>query len=179
MQDCESIRDRLIDFIEGELATDQSRQIAVHLGRCPQCARDVVGLRGVLGGMRGLPAPPVPAGFLDGFSTGVLDRIAPQPSLRVSVWRKIAAWLGGVRVRPIPALSAAAVLGILVIFGLVRTPRAPQVSPAPEVLVVGESLSMAQNLDVLEQFDLLEDLDLLEQLPLLWGPGNSRPLPLG
>lgn len=178
MQDCDSIRDRLIDFIEGELATDQSRQIEAHLGRCPQCAHDVVGLRDVLGGARGLPAPPVPAGFLDGFATGVLERIASQPSPRVPVWRKVSAWLRGVRLRPIPALSAAAVLGLLLIFGLVRTPRSPQVSPAPEVLVVGESLSMAQNLDVLEQFDLLEDLDLLEQLPLLRGPGNGRPLTL-
>jgi anti-sigma factor RsiW len=175
MQGCDSIRDRLIDFIEGELAADQSRQIEAHLGRCPQCARDVVGLRDVLGGARNLPAPPVPAGFLDGFATGVLTRIASQPSPRVPVGRKVATWLGGVRLRPIPALSAAAVLGLLLIFGLVRTPRSPQVSPAPEVLVVGESLSMAQNLDVLEQFDLLEDLDLLEQLPLLRGPGTGRP----
>lgn len=175
MQDCDSIRDRLIDFVEGELATDPSRQIEAHLGRCPQCFREVFGLRDVLGGVRGLPAPPVPGGFLDGFATGVLARIASQPAPRVPVWRKVSAWFGGIRLRPIPALSAAAVLGLLLIFGLVRTPRSPQVSLAPEVLVVGESLSMAQNLDVLEQFDLLEDLDLLEQLPLLRGPGNGRP----
>jgi anti-sigma factor RsiW len=175
MQECDSIRDRLIDFIEGELAADQSRQIEAHLGRCPRCAREVVGLRDVLGRARNLPVPPVPIGFLDGFATGVLARIASQPSSRIPVWQRVAAWLRGVRFRPIPALSAAVVLALLLVFGLARTPRSPQVSPAPEVLVVGESLSMAQNLDVLEQFDLLEDLDLLEQLPLLRGPGNGRP----
>jgi hypothetical protein len=109
----------------------------------------------------------------------VQGRLAAERPPRLPFWRKSAAWLAGVvRVRPIPAFSAAAILGLLLVIGLVRISGRAQVSPAPEVLVVGESLSLAQNLDVLEQFDLLEDLDLLEQFPFLRGPGNNRPLTL-
>jgi hypothetical protein len=79
----------------------------------------------------------------------------------------------------VPALSAAAVLGLLLAIGLVRAPRTPQPSPTIEFIAAGESLPIAQNLDILEQFDLLEDLDLLEQLPVLRVPGNGQPLKMG
>jgi anti-sigma factor RsiW len=180
MPGCDGIRDRLIDFIEGELPAEDRRPVEAHLRRCPQCSREVVGLREALARVRALPEPVAPAHLLDGFAAAVQGRLAAERPPRLPFWRKATARLDGfVRARPIPAFSAAAVLGILLVIGLVRTSGRPQVSPAPEVLVVGESLSMAQNLDVLEQFDLLEDLDLLEQFPFLRGPGNNRPLTLG
>jgi anti-sigma factor RsiW len=179
MSDCDEIRDRLIDFIEDELTAKEHRQVGVHLHRCPQCSREVVELREALARVRALPEPVASAHLLDGFAAAVQGQIAAERPPRVPFWRKVAAWFSAfVRVRPIPAFSAAAVLGLLLAIGLVRISGLPQVSPAPEVLAVGESLSLAQNLDVLEQFDLLEDLDLLEQLPLLRGPGNGRPLTL-
>jgi anti-sigma factor RsiW len=179
MQDCDEIRDRLIDFIEGERTAEERREIAVHLFRCPQCSGEAVELREALARVRALPEPLASAHLLDGFAAAVQARLATERPPCLPFWRKVPAWLGGfVRVRPIPAFSAAAVLGLLLVIGLVRLPGRPQVSPVPEVLVVGESLSIAQNLDVLEQFDLLEDLDLLEQLPLLRGPGNGRTLTL-
>jgi anti-sigma factor RsiW len=176
---CDGIRDRLIDFIEGELPAEEHRPVEAHLRRCPQCSREVVGLREALARVQALPEPVPSAHLLDGFAAAVQGRLAAERPPRLPFWRKSAAWLAGVvRVRPIPAFSAAAILGLLLVIGLVRFSGRAQVPPAPEVLVVGESLSLAQNLDVLEQFDLLEDLDLLEQFPFLRGPGNNRPLTL-
>ena len=180
MQECQGIRERLVDFIEGELPPQEYCRIEAHLGRCPHCSREMSELRGVLERARSLPAPTVPADLLDGFGAAVRRRIATERSPRLSPWRKVGSWLAGcVSLRPIPALSAAAVLGFLLAIGLMHTPRPPQLSPASEVPAVGESLSLAQNLDLLEQFDLLEDLDLLEQLPLLRDSENGRTPTLG
>jgi anti-sigma factor RsiW len=173
--DCDRIRDRLMDLIEDELGAEEHRQIRAHLSLCPQCARDAHALRATLARLRTLPEPTVPAGLLDGFAAAVQRRIAEEAPPRLSLWRKAAAWLGAFSsLRPIPALSAAAVLGLLLAIGLLRTPHLPPSAPVPEIVVVGESLSIAQNLDVLEQFDVLEELDVLEQLPLLRSPDNGR-----
>lgn len=180
MKSCEGIRDRLMDLIEGELTAGEHQRVEAHLAQCPECSREVRALRETLARLRSLPEPAVPDGLLDGFSAAVQRRISAETPPRVVLWRRVTAWLSGrSSLRPVPALSAAAVLGLLLAIGLVRTPRAPQPSPVPEVLVVGETLSIAQNLDVLEQFDILEDLDLLEQLPLLQAPENGRPLKMG
>jgi len=180
MKNCDGIRDRLMDLIEGELTADEHRRIEAHLSQCPECSRQIRALRETLARLRSLPEPAMPDGLLDGFSAAVQRRISEETPPRVVPWRRVAAWLSGrSSLAPVPALSAAAVLGLLLAIGLVRTPRAPQPSPVPEVLVVGETLSIAQNLDVLEQFDILEDLDLLEQLPLLQAPENGRPLKMG
>lgn len=180
MKSCSGMRDRLMDLIEGELTADEHRRIEAHVSQCSECSREVRALRETLEQLRSLPEPTVPAGRLDGFSAAVLRRISDETPPRIVPWHRVAAWLSGrPSLRPVPALSAAVVLGCLLAIGLVRTSHVPQPSPVPEVVVVGgETLSIAQNLDVLEQFDLLEDLDLLEQLPLIQAPENGRPLKL-
>jgi len=180
MRDCDVIRERLIDFIEGELGVEAHRRIADHLDRCPHCSHEAHTLREVLERARTLPPPAAPADLLDGFSAAVRGRIALERPPRPFLWRRMVAWLaGGVSLRPIPALSAAAALGLLLAIGLAHTPRPQQVPPVPEALSVGESLALVQDLDLLEQFDLLEDLDLLEQLPVLRDSEKGRPSSLG
>jgi anti-sigma factor RsiW len=179
MQGCDGIRDRLLDFIDGELGVDDHREIEAHLSRCPACSRLARALGETVARVRALPESPVPDGLLEGFAAAVQRRIANEQRRRVSFWRRITTWLGDFPgLRPLPALSAAAALGLLLAIGLVHTSRAPQPSPVTEVALVGESISIAQNLDLLEQFDLLEDLDLLEQLPILRAPGTGVSLRL-
>ncbi len=167
-----------MDFIEGELPAGEHRSVEGHLAQCVECSRDVRALRETLALLRSLPEPAVAKARAAGFVAAVQRRISAETPPRLALRRRVAAWLSDrSSLRPVPALSAAAVLGILLAIGLARTPRPVQPTQAPEVLVVaGETLSIAQNLDVLEHFDLLEDLDLLEQLPRLQAPENGRPL---
>ena len=176
MEGCEKVVDRLLDFIDGELAAGEYRRIEAHLSRCPRCFQEARELRETLGRVQALPEPAVPDGLLDDLASAVQRRIAHESRLRLPFWRRTIDWLSGhPGLRPLPALSAAAALGLLLAIGLARTPHAPQSPPIPEGLIVGDSLSIAQNLDILEQFDVLEDLDVLEQLPLLRRPENGQP----
>lgn len=176
MESCDRIRDRLVDLIEGEVAAGEGRLIEVHLDRCSSCSRDVAELRDTLARLQGLPLPAVPERLLDGLAVAVQMQIAHEPRSPLRFWQRAVGWLSELHgLRPVPALSAAAVVGLLLAIGLVRTPRVPQPSPTAGVVVLGESLSIAQNLEMLEQFDLLEDLDVLEQLPLLRAPENGQP----
>jgi anti-sigma factor RsiW len=178
MTSCDGIRDRLVDLIEGELAAGECRGVEAHLAQCRECAREARALQETLARLRRVPEPAVPERFLDGFSAAVQRRIAAEKPPRLGLRQRVAAWLGDwSSLRPVPALSAAAALGLLLAVGLLRTPRGPASPPVPEVLVVtGETLSIAQNLDVLESFDLLDDLDLLEQFPRIQAPESGRPL---
>jgi hypothetical protein len=170
-QDCDGIRERLIDFIENGLEAEEQRQVAAHLSVCPGCSREARALEETLACVRTLPEPDGPPDLLDGFAAAVQRRIADEAPPSPGFWRKAATWLGGFPgLRPIPALSAAGVLGLLLTIGLLRTSHTPTSTPVPEIVVVGETLSIAQHLDLLEQFDLLEELDLLEQLPFLRAP---------
>jgi len=179
MQGCDGIRDRLLDFVDGELGIDDRREIEAHLSRCPACSRAARALGETVVRVRALPEPPVPDRLLDGFAAAVQLRIANERRRRVSFWRRATVWLGDFAgLRPIPTLAAAAVLGLLLAIGLARISRPPRPSPVAEVSLVGESIAIAQNLDLLEQFDVLEDLDLLEQLPILRAPGTGVSLRL-
>ncbi|OGB92888.1 MAG: hypothetical protein A2Z31_04090 [candidate division NC10 bacterium RBG_16_65_8] len=176
MDSCDRIRDRLVDLIEGEVAAGEGRRIEAHLDQCSSCSRDLAELRDTLARLQGLPVPAVPERLLDGLAAAVQRQITHQSRSPLRFWQRAVGWLSELHgLRPVPALSAAAVLGLLLAIGLVRTPRVPQPSPTAGVVVLGESLSIAQNLEMLEQFDLLEDLDVLEQLPLLRAPENGQP----
>jgi anti-sigma factor RsiW len=175
MESCDRIRDRLLDFVEGELADGEFRRLGAHLAGCASCAREVAALRETVACVRDLPVSPVPDGFLDGLADGVRARIGREPARRPALWQRLAGWLRDLPgLQPVPAVSAAAALGLLLAVGLGSWPRVPQGLPNGAVGLTGESLSIARNLDVLEQFDLLEDLDLLEQLPLLRPPAGDR-----
>jgi len=175
MDNCDRIRERLLDLIDGELEAGERRRIEAHLAECSSCAQEAHALRETLARVQRLPEPAVPDGLLEGLAAAVQRRIVHESQRRLPLWQRVVDRLNGFHsLRPIPALSAAAVLGLLLAIGLVRTPRAPQSSPTVEVLVAGESLSIAQNLDVLEQFDLLEELDVLEQMSSLRAPENGQ-----
>jgi anti-sigma factor RsiW len=180
MESCERIQYRLLDFIEGELADGEFRQIEAHLARCARCGREAAALRATVARVRDLPVSAVPDGLLDGLAAAVQKRIASDPTHRPPFWQRLARWIGGLPgLQPVPAVSAAAALGLLLAIGLGHGPRVPHAPSTGDGVVAAESLSIAQNLDLLEQFDLLEELDVLEQLPLLRSPVGDQAVKRG
>ena len=174
-QKCEEIRELLPAYEDGELDSGDRRRVESHLAGCPACAREAVWVREAVARARALPVPDPSAEFWEAFGASLDRRIAEEPPPCLPLWRRVTAWGTGILgLRPIPALSAAAVLGILLAIGLVRAPRAPNEAPVAEVLTIGGEWRIGQNLDVLEQLDLLEEMDLLEQLPSLLAPENGR-----
>lgn len=180
MEHCRRVGDRLLELLENEVPTEERRRIEQHLATCPRCAREASDISALLGRVRALPVPAASRDPLDGFAEEVRARIAVEPPPRRSAWRRLEAWASGwFSLRPVPAVSAAAVLGIMLAVGLMGTPRPPRPASVPEAPKAGELSPVAQNLDFLEQLDLLQDLDLLEQLPSLRAPENGRSLPVG
>lgn len=179
MRNCTRVREELLALVEGELPARQAREADEHIARCLECASASRELRDTLASLRSLPAPRLPDTVLTEIRISVRRRIAREAPLPLPLHHRVAAWLWNhAALRPVPALSAAVVLGLLLAVGLARGPRAPQLSPTPEVVAVGDALPIAQNLDVLEQFELLVDLDLLEQLPMLRVPGDGPTHPM-
>jgi hypothetical protein len=179
-ENCPGVGDRLVEFLEDEMPAEARRQIEQHLAACPRCAREASDISTLLSRVRALPVPPASRDPLDGFAEEVRGRLAVERPPRRSAWQGLEVWASGwFSLRPIPAVSAAAVLGIMLAVGLMGTPRPPQPASIPDAPKAGELLPLAQNLDLLEQLDLLQDLDLLEQLPSLRIPENGRSLPVG
>lgn len=175
MTGCDDIRGRLLARHEGELATEERRQVEAHLATCEGCTREAGMIREALGRVQAMPVPEPPAGFWEDLEATVRRRIAAEPPPRLAPWARVAAWLGrSLRQRRIPALAAATALGLLLAIGLVRTHRAPRDLPPVEALMVSEDLAIGQNLEVLENLDLLEEVEILERLDLLRQLGGGR-----
>ncbi len=175
MSECGQIRDWLIT--QGELDAGQRRRLEVHLAACPRCAREAASLQQILERVQALPVPEPPGGFWEDFETRVRQRVADSPLPRPSAWARVTDWLGGLTGSwRIPALAAAAVLGLLVVFGLVNSRQPQRDIPPAEILAVGEDLAIGQNLEVLENLDFFEELDVVERLDLLQRlDGGGRP----
>jgi len=173
MDRCDGIHETLLEYVEGELTPPARRRVEAHLAVCEACAREVALVWETLERVQALPEPEVPDGFWADFHVAVRRRIAAEPPPRPPWHRRAASWLGaGLWLQPVPALSAAAILAVLLAVGLLRGPRD---LPPADLLLGGESLGIAQNLDVLKQLDVLENLDLLEQFSVLRAPEFGRP----
>lgn len=175
---CDQVRERLLSHHEGELEAEERGRVEAHLATCAACAREARLLREALGRAQALPVPEPPTGFWEEFGAGVRQRIAVGPPPRLSLWERVAAWVGGLfRLRGAPALAAAPALGLLLAIGLLRTQQTSRDLPPVEALVISEDLAIGQNLELLENLDVLEDVEILEQMDLLrrlTGSNRSR-----
>jgi anti-sigma factor RsiW len=129
---CDEIKDRLVDYLYGELPDSERQAFEAHLPGCPGCRDDVAGLGATLARTRAAvrttseePPPRVRAAILAAAAAHAAPAAAvpieagdPQPGLAGRLW----AWLR----RPwiLPAFAAASVMGIFVL--------ARQVILAPE-----------------------------------------------
>jgi anti-sigma factor RsiW len=168
MIDCESVRERLLAYHDGELPAEEQRVIETHLLSCARCAREAALIGKVLGRVQALSVPEPPSGFWEAFDHELRQRMAGERPPRRPWWLKVAERFGSfVPLRPIPVLATATALGLLLAIGLIRTHRAPHDAPPAEALAVSEDLAIGQNLELLESFDLLEEIDVLERLDVL------------
>lgn len=172
---CDEIREELISFAEGELASARHHRVAAHLGGCAACAWEVERLAEVLSRTRALPTPEMPEAFWADFGAAVRQRVAAEAPPRAPFFQRVGAWRDRLTwLRLVPALGAAVAAGVLLAFGLARIPRVPPSPPPAESVAVSDSLAIAQHLDILEHLDELEHLDLLEHLTLLRAPELGR-----
>ncbi len=115
--DCREVKDRLSPYLDGELPTELSSQIAHHLAGCEVCRRELAALTRLEAALGRLRAPVPPA-----LAEAVLTRLARR---RRPWWRSL-------------ALAASLVLGIVLGGTLTRDfyPLGADRSQAGEVLAL-------------------------------------------
>jgi anti-sigma factor RsiW len=62
--DHEAAQERFSDYLEGELAADEQREVAAHLEGCADCRRELEAFRQTLRHLSGLRPMPAPDGFV-------------------------------------------------------------------------------------------------------------------
>jgi anti-sigma factor RsiW len=95
--DCQNIKNKLDELLDGALLAGEAKEIRAHLKRCPECRRDYNLLRSVAGAVAALPV------YQPGqeFNDRILVALGFQPQVRPApAWKK---WLVGAGV-PLAAL---------------------------------------------------------------------------
>ncbi len=115
--DCESVRRRLLAFAEGDLGSDDSREVQRHLDSCGECCREVEAWR------RDVPRfgdVQMGAEFWEPHEAALLERVAGvRPA-----WRR---WLEAL-LAPLPVPRVVALAAAVALVLLASGPR-PAVSP--------------------------------------------------
>ena len=84
--DCDSVRDDLDAFADGELRGDDLRYVSQHVDMCVRCTEEVEARRSVGGLIRGSVAEWQPTSTPAGFAQGVVARVRAESSLS---WRAV------------------------------------------------------------------------------------------
>jgi anti-sigma factor RsiW len=124
---CAEVRDRLVDYADGELPDAESAEVAAHVADCEHCRRQLAALRQSL----------ALAQVIWNDNEADLVTVAPQQALRIT--HPHAAWRSRRRVAAVAAVAAA--VALLAIVGLYdRTvPQNPPATVQPsESLAVRE-----------------------------------------
>jgi anti-sigma factor RsiW len=81
---CESVREKLLRYEDGDLPARQRAEIEQHLATCGACARELARLRRTVGLVESLPEAPVARDFTRRVMAAVraLPRREPTPALR-------------------------------------------------------------------------------------------------
>ncbi len=119
--DCDRVRDLLSDYVKEELPGGARDAVTAHLEGCASCAADAAGLFETLALLSALPrekAPPELLGL-------VMERIAREAPGPRGWWRKT---FSPARVR-IPVEAAAAVLFVVLVYGIQRGIQEPSRLP--------------------------------------------------
>lgn len=114
---CADVRDRLDDYVDGELPSAELHEVELHIGACPACSGEERAIRAILAHAAALPKTTSPSRDLWPEIAAELEadkggRVLPFPSRPVV--------LGGL-------LAAAAALFV----ALVTSPSGPSPDPAP------------------------------------------------
>jgi anti-sigma factor RsiW len=110
---CEDVRDRLDDYVDGELGEADFQVVELHLAGCADCRREERLLRALLAQAAALPRERTPAKDL---WPGIVPRLATAPRVRRFGWAS-----------PVALAAAAAVLLAVSAALLTRSGRTPSV----------------------------------------------------
>jgi len=158
---CEAYRNRLLEYVDGDLAGEAQAEIEGHLAHCSGCREEVQALRETLALVARMPAPEPPETFWQQYLRELRQQVAPAPrSPRLRDWFTIPF------LRPVPALA----VGIALVFAVVLARQySSEGPPLPELasLSATQQLALSQDLDILREMDLLDEIDLLEDWELI------------
>lgn len=111
--DCNRIQDKLSDYIDRLLDDNEEMEVRRHLAECPDCRRELTGLKRTVGLMRGMPRVNAPPNFMRALE----EKLAEQ---RTPWWKKALAGLDrGLSALPLRTMTAAATFVLAVTFFLV------------------------------------------------------------
>ena len=146
---CARIDERLIPYLDGQLAGNERREMEAHLAACTACRRRADEFRAVTGLLDELPViEPSPV-----FDARVRARVAAAP--RVNWW----AWL-----TPSPRVAFAATF--LLMLTLWTASRPTEDDPYNHRdRTADEDFRMIRDLPVLEDYDVLSNFEPLADLP--------------
>ncbi|MCL6551865.1 MAG: zf-HC2 domain-containing protein [Firmicutes bacterium] len=100
------VRRQLSAYLDEELRPEEAAAVRAHLAACAPCAAELEELRATRALLRRLPAPQVPAGFLDDLRA----RLAAEGTGRRAWWPPVLVAR--------PAVLVAAVVAVLILVGL-------------------------------------------------------------
>lgn len=169
MSHCDSIRENLTAWIDGELPPSERQHLGAHLDSCQACSTEADALRQAITWQeqtlpKGLLEAPVD---VDALRIGLRRQLVAiherEESTPVRSW----SWL----LRPLVMATAAVAVALFVLVWKVGEPEPLLVSlgvePAPEEVVkkpeMFRYLDVIQNLEALEHFDAVEAVSLEDE----------------
>jgi predicted anti-sigma-YlaC factor YlaD len=99
---CEQIRDRLDEYVDGDLAEAEFQEVELHLGGCLECRQEERALRALIARAEALPEEMRPAQDL---WPDIAARLRGPEGMRLAARTGIARWMG-----PMSLAAAAAVV---------------------------------------------------------------------
>ena len=144
-------------YLDGALPADERARFEAHLPTCASCPGELALLRQLLPALSTLPAIEPSAQL----RRNVLNGLPAQPQGLLERW---GLWL----TLPLGALTAAALVGVVVHYSQALAPIFPEPPSRSDELALAENLELLQNLDVVESADLTdEDLEAVTELDKL------------
>ena len=126
MSECRRTRNRLIDYLEGELPEQASAEVAAHLARCPACKQEMAALEASRTALTSLTRAECP----DGMWARIESRIRGVEDERSRAWRILSR----------PACAFATSVALFLLLGLSISVRPSGVAP-PTMWVIVSPLS--------------------------------------
>jgi anti-sigma factor (TIGR02949 family) len=124
---CEWVLEHIDAYIDGDLSTDETSTVRIHLEKCTDCRNELLLAEAMRSAIRGLPAKECPSAV----NTAVMEHITDEPvreSPWVRWWRTLLQW------RPLrPAAIAAALVLVVSVSVLIEQGRDRPV-PIPDTL---------------------------------------------
>ena len=138
--ECKSIQDQLIDYIEGDLDESKSHLIRAHLNTCNDCKRHHKETENTIHHLSKNKAPEIPEAFWKAFPEQVFEAYKAQKSENAHAPSN---WFNAVSSKFVefisrPLIPAAIASGIVILVGIMLYPKQDSAPYSPVIAWVGE-----------------------------------------